>query len=317
MPADVANLWGEAHGGAVFDRPGGEQGQPTYAPLQPTGGTSTGEIIALLKLLHGGARADPWWAQRFWAQVVAWEAQRGLDEHLRRLLAAHGYVGQATATAPRVEALCADLERLKATQVPAPAGTGLQTPHTAALPPGQENRWGVGLPADFQRAGAEIYRNMRNEGSTSVRDWLCQRYQGSRSSPVWTDLWTMASSIDFGLAGANTEMDVVTRLGTSDVMELHLRRLAAYIYEHRTGDKTGAQHMLGASPPGGSTDVAPTWMVAGATQHSKMEHQRDERVHWSQVRSRKGKGDGKGGKDDKKKQGGQKGQETGQGRVQS
>ena len=176
------------------------------------------------------------------------------------------------------------------------------------MPGGQDVRWGVGLPADFQRAGAEIYRSMRTEGATSVRDWLNQRYQASRTPPVWTDLWTMASSIDFGLRGARTEEEVLRILGTNDVMELSLRRLAAYMYEARTGDRVGAQHMLAASPPGTDNDVAPTWLVAASTMHSKSEYQRSERVHQDKVRNRKGdkKGKGKGtdkGKDDKDKSG--------------
>ena len=82
-------------------------------------------------------------------------------------------------------------------------------------------------------------------------------------------------------------------LGTSDLMEISLRRLAAYMYESRSGDRTGALHMLGVSPPGSQTDVAPGWLVQSATAHSKAEHQRAERV--AADAKRRGKGDGKGG----------------------
>ena len=92
-------------------------------------------------------------------------------------------------TAPRFQALLDDLLRLNAAQTPAPLGlAGASRAASAAVPAQTDVRWGVGLPADFQRAGAEIYRSMRTEGSTSVRDWLNQRYQASRTSPVWTDL---------------------------------------------------------------------------------------------------------------------------------
>jgi len=50
------------------------------------------------------------------------------------------------------------------------------------------------------------------------------------------------------------------------------------VYEKRTGDHVGAMHMLTLTPPGASVDISPTWMVAGATTHSKAEHQRNERV---------------------------------------
>ena len=220
-------------------------------------------------------------------------------------------------TAPRMPALKDDLTRLQAAQVPAAVGGGLAVGSAqgaaavdlaAAVPEGTEVRWGVGLPADFQRAVGEIYRSMRSEGATSVRDWLNHRYTGSRASPVWADLWTLATSIDYGLRGARSEQEVLQILGTQDVMELSLRRLAAYSYETRTGDKVGAQHMLAAAPPGAETDVAPTWLVQSSTMHSKQEHQRDERVNWSAARQRKGKGKGDKGKDKGRDKGKEKGQ---------
>jgi hypothetical protein len=77
---------------------------------------------------------------------------------------------------------------------------------------------------------------------------------------------------------------------------MHLRRLASFVYERRTRDKTGAAHMLAITPPGLETDVAPTWLVSTATAHSKNEHMRDERVKVSEKKSGHdggGKGDGK------------------------
>ena len=53
---------------------------------------------------------------------------------------------------------------------------------------------------------------------------------------------------------------------------------------------------LGAAPPGSHSDVAPTWLVHAATAHSKMEHQRSDRVYWSEKNRKKGKGGGKGKK---------------------
>ena len=90
-------------------------------------------------------------------------------------------------------------------------------------------------------------------------------------------------------------------LASDDGLELALRRLSSFIYEKRTGDKSGAVHMLGVAPPGAEADVAPTWMVEGASTHSKAEYQRDQRVKWSESHSSsstskgKGKGKDKGG----------------------
>ena len=69
-----------------------------------------------------------------------------------------------------------------------------------------------------------------------------------------------------------------------------MRHLAAHVDEERTGDKAGAQYMLAQQAPGMQSDVAPSWMVSDATIHSKMEHQRTERVK----QARKTDGDGKG-----------------------
>ena len=129
-----------------------------------------------------------------------------------------------------------------------------------------------------------------------MRDWIAQRYLGSRSSPVWIDLWTLATSIDFRLRDCGTDIEIMQVLAVDDMMEIALRRLAAYVYEQRSGDRVGAQHMLGITPPGGSADVAPTWMVSSATTHSKTEHQRRERVEAElRNRSKREKGGGRGG----------------------
>ena len=46
--------------------------------------------------------------------------------------------------------------------------------------------------------------------------------------------------------------------------------------------------MLAVIAPGTYSNVAPTWMIEEATAHSKMEHQRSERVH----KSSSGRGSG-------------------------
>ena len=79
--------------------------------------------------------------------------------------------------------------------------------------------------------------------------------------------------------------------------------MAAYVYETRTNDKTGANHMLGAAPPGTDMDLAPEWMVSASTTFSRTEAKRNDAVA-SETRRRKGdqgKGEkGKGGGKGKK-----------------
>ena len=96
------------------------------------------------------------------------------------------------------------------------------------------------------------------------------------------------------MSQSGTPEQQLRRLATDDQLEMKLRRLASYVYGNRTGDKIGAASMLAVQPPGAGLDLAPTWLVAEATQHSKNEHQREERVHKAPGRGRGGKDKGKG-----------------------
>ena len=58
--------------------------------------------------------------------------------------------------------------------------------------------------------------------------------------------------------------------------------------------------MLAQQAPGMQSDVAPSWMVSEATIHSKVEHQRNERVKQSRKTDGDGQGGGKGKKGDGK-----------------
>eukprot|EP00974_Lingulodinium_polyedra_P071897 6957717-Lingulodinium_polyedra.AAC.1 len=93
----------------------------------------------------------------------------------------------------------------------------------------------------------------------------------------WLDLWNAAVTVDLALRDCRNQEEVIMLLGRDDGCELHLRRLAAYVYEKRTGDRRGAEHMLAQAAPGAGTDIGPTWLVSEATLHSKTEHSRDER----------------------------------------
>ena len=66
-------------------------------------------------------------------------------------------------------------------------------------------------------------------------------------------------------------------LGSSDLLEIGLRHLAAAVYEKRTSDYHGAQLMRAVSAPGLNADIAPSWLSAEAG-GSKQDHQRADRV---------------------------------------
>ena len=101
-----------------------------------------------------------------------------------------------------------------------------------------------------------------------------------------------ATIIDFELASCRSESQVMAKLATSDTLEIHLRKLGAFIYYRRTKDKTGANRMLGVRAPGTNADIAPKWMLDDANTHSKTEYQRIER---GQKLSRLEHGGGSGG----------------------
>ena len=118
---------------------------------------------------------------------------------------------------------------------------------------------------------------MRSAGAATIRDWLNTQFGGVRTTDQWEDLWNAATNVDFLVGETTSDLALMQLLATNDQIEIALRRLSAYIYEHRTGDKSGARSMLAVAAPGGATDVAPTWLIRDATEHSKCEHQRSER----------------------------------------
>ena len=139
-------------------------------------------------------------------------------------------------------------------------------------------RWNRQPPPDMRRAAPDIYRSLRSAGADSARAWLQLEFKGVRAGSLWTDLWHVATQIDFILGKAASPEEALHWLGVDDNLELLLRRLASHIYMERTNDKAGATAMLGVRPPGSASDIAPTWLVGEVTCHSKAEHQRAERV---------------------------------------
>ena len=88
----------------------------------------------------------------------------------------------------------------------------------------------------------------------------------------------MACQVDLELGGVTDNGEMQQRLETSDALEINLRHMAAFVYERRTGDKSGATEIRAGSAPGSGTDVAPLWLVSDATTFSKAEFQRSDRV---------------------------------------
>ncbi|CAK0885210.1 unnamed protein product, partial [Prorocentrum cordatum] len=257
-----------------------------HAPHAPADAVKLGREVqmvgATLREFQAQAATNVYWAWHFWERVAAVDGSLGLRPDLRRVLQTHGYVGAGTKSPPG-GSLQQELDALLSSAT-APHGAGMQaSPGWAVAPQTQQqqedSRWNLSLPPDLRRAAPEIYRAMRGAGAASARDWLSQEVTGQRHTSVWTDLWTAATNVDYLLGGCKTQSELLTRLASDDALELHLRRLASYVYEMRTKDKVGAAAMLAVRPPGSAADLAPTWLVTEATTHSKAEHQRDERVH--------------------------------------
>ena len=162
------------------------------------------------------------------------------------------------------------------------------------------------LPSELRRAAPEIYKSLRAEGVTSCRSWLKDNYSGYKGAgSQWVDLWTTAAQLDMAIGGCRSDQEIQHILNTDDRIEVGLRHLGAYMYESRTKDRTGAAMMRAVTTPGFGKDIIPSWLVQDATQHSKMEHQRNERVEQEMKRrnqsSDKGKGKGKDAKGKQKK----------------
>lgn len=221
------------------------------------------------------------WAVLFW-QAVKNEADLvGLTSPIRGVLTGHGYVGDSTIGPPRYDDLKKQLGELEAFAGPQHGSGGalLRASAEQQVSDPEQMAWHLKLPADLQRAAPELYRNIRAEGVGSVRQWVNEQHAGleAKSSTQFQDLFTAATIIDFELAGCRSESELMARLATSDTLEIHLRKLGAFIYFRRTKDKTGANRMLGIRAPGSGTDIAPKWMLDDANTHSKTEYQRVER----------------------------------------
>ena len=280
--------------GSVSFAPGALSG--SHAPLSTGSPTRAIWARAVRESLEQCARAsgsNPSWAQHFWLVVAAHEKE--MEPGVLSLLKAMGYIGVNTATAPPVDEMKRGLLTLEADDTAGP-GKGLPTlePGQFDAPVADPSKWSASLPLDFRRAGTEIYRNLRHQGAGTVRDWINQQHTGSRSTTEWAGLWSMAVQVDYALAAAKDQEQLLHILGTSDLVEISLRHLAAHVYERRTRDVTGASEIRGITAPGSLTDIAPTWLVEHASSHSRAELKRDQLVE-ADAKRNDAKGSGKKG----------------------
>ena len=101
-----------------------------------------------------------------------------------------------------------------------------------------------------------------------------------------------------------TEAELFALLNGSDQLEIILRDVGAFIYERRMGDRVGGAHMRALRVPGANVDILPDWMIKEGPLHSKVEHQRHERVSDKKKVGPKGQGKSKDQKGKGKKKGG-------------
>ena len=260
----------------------------------------------------------PSWGSLFWQAVKNEEDLYGLGDSIENVLIAHGYVGPATISPPRVDELKKQLTEIETLGGPAHgSGGSVLRAQPGATEMGPENMsWYLKLPADLQRAAPELYRNIRAEGVSSVRQWVNEQHPTleQKNSVQYQDLFMAATIIDFEVADCVTEGALMQKLATSDSLEIHLRKLGAFIYYRRTKDKTGANRMLGVRAPGTNADIAPKWMLDDANTHSKMEMQRIER---GSKMAKSDYGGGGGGGAGKTRKGDGKGRGRGRGKPSS
>ena len=51
---------------------------------------------------------------------------------------------------------------------------------------------------------------------------MAHEYTGSRSSPLWTDLWTAATAVDFQTARAKSQTELINMLASDDALPLDI-----------------------------------------------------------------------------------------------
>ena len=150
--------------------------------------------------------------------------------------------------------------------------------------------WENALSTELKRAAPEIYLAIKGSGVRNTRDWINTMFPiDRRSGPQYLELFNSATLVDFEITKAKTgtQSEIRKVLAQSDVAEVNLRRLAAWIHENRTGDRAAATAMLAVKPSSMAVDIGIQWLVSEASTYSQSEHKRKERA-----RAQKGKREG-------------------------
>ena len=271
-----------------------------YAPLAAESVASqaaqAGRLLAAWTLAASRRSLDVQWFSAFWDAVLEEKRGIGLLPGKEALLMSYGFNPNGSCGAPGsgLEAELAQISVRTTATAPAAAASGAVLPGILGSNGGGDSRFDTRLPSSMQRAAPEIYVNLRCQASASVRDWLVLHHPQARNDRRWADLWNAAVAIDFALRDCPNHDEILARLGTDDACELHLRRMASYVYERRTGDARGAEHILAQVAPGTGADIGPDWLICEATLHSRSEYKREELAHAQHGHGR-GRGRGRGG----------------------
>ena len=269
----------QAQGGAAGSPAMAGVGSGTYHPFDPSEQATiqqqAGALADLMleRSLDGGVN----WAWDFWSQAREMQLHPAVKALMDNYgLSTPGHLG------PPPRQLGKDLAQLRRNGMGHVPTSSTTSPvlASAALRP-EELRYDMRLDPELRRAAPDIYiyiyRKLRTQGASSARDWLLTNLGDSRKDHRWADLWQAAVTVDFALASCPDHGAVMSRLATDDVLELHLRRLASYVYEKRTRDTAGAATMLALPSPGSGADIGPEWMISAATIYSREEFRRADR----------------------------------------
>ena len=278
---------------------------PAYTPLAC--GTdealrkTANELLTELVLAEQKRGTTYTWHEGFWQRVQALDAAGQLPGNLRTLLCSHGYMPLGTSTPPG-PTLTAELAQIVSGGMGSSQGaSGAGLAAAASMVDPSLTRIDCRLRPGLRRAAPEIYVNVRSQGAVSCRDWLLVNAPDGRKDHRWQDLWNCAITVDYAVSKFTTQAELMGFLATDDTCEVMLRRLGSYMYERRTRAAAGAAHMLAQAAPGANVDVSPDWLVSDATQHSRTEHLRNERVRTAGGQAERGgggggRGNGRGGR---------------------
>ena len=303
----------------VFEVLGMSSAQPAeeeakvYAPLAGSTSLVVMEQAKIVKeaLSRWSARAAlvPQWPKHFWGEVGLIPK---LDPVLKGVLQAHGYLGDGKGVLPRHADLLKKLEEFESQGAPSHSAALFKLQEVAGVDEAEDTgmeAWETSLSSDLKRAAPEIYLSIRSAGTRNTREWVNSMFPvEKRSGPHYLEMFNCATLVDYEASMAKGgQADVLRRLAQSDVAEINLRRLAAWVHESRTGDKSAAASMLAVKPSNLNTDIGPQWLISEASTYSQAEHKRRERAKAQSGGKSKGGADAKGsgkGKSKKQKDGG-------------